>query len=659
MAEDLDIDAMLARFRERAAAVRNRNLPPIGGDERAAFLKQAQTDFQDFAIIGDASGAIEDGVLVLRVDLRSGLSLDAAAAAIDAANGEDPTSVVVDGVERPLAQVHGELAVEWLLRLDPEADPGPAARGSGPPPPSVGIAPRRLPRGSRRLPALAHRGQEAPRRGGGRTAPVRRHRLTTTSSGCSAIIRKEGLGADPAVQAHEDAVCLAFLDTQLDELAEQLGEVRAIEVLVKTARKMTPAGLELAASARLSPTGARLLRAALDRRRVTSGPPERGEEQPHGLSGMRRRERRRRQVLHQLRRAAGRRLRAAAAAPAAAPARRWRCHGAAAPSSTSAAAGWRCAAACGAAAASAPAGCCRRSAPAGCRRRSASAARRGAAAPAARRPPPAARAAAAPAACRRRSASAACAAAPPPPTPSVAAPPPPPVVPPPPPPPVAAPPPAPVETSEVDMAPQVDPDPVVAEEPVIPAEPPPPPPCRRPRPPSRRPSRNRLRSRRRCRKRLRSRPRRRRHAPVPPPPTAAPPVAAPAASRGDSHAVGMAFGRLSNTSKKSSRIAAGIVSVLLEPGELVECLVAGKVQDLDGLVVLTNKRLVVVNDRQFDPDVVSFAVDAGLTVRGQAEGNTATLTLSRESTYAQVARITDVQLAQELAQRIRARAAGG
>ena len=70
MADQLDVDAMLARFRERAAAVRNRNLPPIGGDERAAFLKQAQDDFQDFAIIGDATATIEDGVLVLRVDLR-------------------------------------------------------------------------------------------------------------------------------------------------------------------------------------------------------------------------------------------------------------------------------------------------------------------------------------------------------------------------------------------------------------------------------------------------------------------------------------------------------------------------------------------------------------------------------------------------------------
>jgi hypothetical protein len=70
VADELDIDAMLQRFRERAAAVRQRNLPPVGGDERTAFIKQAQTDFQDYALIGDASGAIEDGFLVLRVDLR-------------------------------------------------------------------------------------------------------------------------------------------------------------------------------------------------------------------------------------------------------------------------------------------------------------------------------------------------------------------------------------------------------------------------------------------------------------------------------------------------------------------------------------------------------------------------------------------------------------
>lgn len=70
MADDLDIDAMLERFRERAEAVKRRNLPPVGGDERAMFVKQAQTDYMDFALIGDASGELVDGVLTLRIDLR-------------------------------------------------------------------------------------------------------------------------------------------------------------------------------------------------------------------------------------------------------------------------------------------------------------------------------------------------------------------------------------------------------------------------------------------------------------------------------------------------------------------------------------------------------------------------------------------------------------
>lgn len=70
MADPLDIDAMIGRFRDRAAAVRKRNLPPVGGEERTRLVAQAQTDFQDFAIIGDAEGTVEDGVLTLRVDLR-------------------------------------------------------------------------------------------------------------------------------------------------------------------------------------------------------------------------------------------------------------------------------------------------------------------------------------------------------------------------------------------------------------------------------------------------------------------------------------------------------------------------------------------------------------------------------------------------------------
>jgi hypothetical protein len=66
----LDVDEMLTRFRDRAAAVKRRPLPPVAGEERQQFLAQAQLDFQDFAIIGDATASVEDGVLVLRVDLK-------------------------------------------------------------------------------------------------------------------------------------------------------------------------------------------------------------------------------------------------------------------------------------------------------------------------------------------------------------------------------------------------------------------------------------------------------------------------------------------------------------------------------------------------------------------------------------------------------------
>lgn len=63
-------DDMITRFKERAAAVRRRPLPPVAGEERQHFIAQAQVDYQDFAMIGDATASIEDGMLVLRVDLR-------------------------------------------------------------------------------------------------------------------------------------------------------------------------------------------------------------------------------------------------------------------------------------------------------------------------------------------------------------------------------------------------------------------------------------------------------------------------------------------------------------------------------------------------------------------------------------------------------------
>ena len=64
MPEELDVGAIIARFRERADAVRRRGMPPVEGDERRRIMTQMRLDFQDFAMLGDATGALEDGILV-------------------------------------------------------------------------------------------------------------------------------------------------------------------------------------------------------------------------------------------------------------------------------------------------------------------------------------------------------------------------------------------------------------------------------------------------------------------------------------------------------------------------------------------------------------------------------------------------------------------
>jgi hypothetical protein len=198
--------------------------------------------------------------------------LDAALAAIDAANAADPTTVELDGRTWPLARAHGTLAVAWVRRLDPDATD------------------------AQLLAASAHhlRRWESPRsdfpdgRAGylrWRTAAKKRHAAEVAELLAAAgygedvidrvqrIVRKEGLGSDPAVQVHEDAVCLAFLETQLDELAGSLGEEKTVDVLVKTLAKMSPAGIEAAADVGLSEQGVALVRCAVARVSDPSGRP--------------------------------------------------------------------------------------------------------------------------------------------------------------------------------------------------------------------------------------------------------------------------------------------------------------------------------------------------------------------------------------------------
>jgi hypothetical protein len=66
---EFDVDEFTKRFRERAAAVKARGLPPVAGPERASLIAQAERDYTDYALVGAASWSVEDGKLVLRIPL--------------------------------------------------------------------------------------------------------------------------------------------------------------------------------------------------------------------------------------------------------------------------------------------------------------------------------------------------------------------------------------------------------------------------------------------------------------------------------------------------------------------------------------------------------------------------------------------------------------
>jgi hypothetical protein len=192
----------------------------------------------------------------------AGDRLEQALAAIDRANADDPTTIEVGGVVRPKEQAHAELAMAWVQRLDP---------GAGE---------------AQLLAARAHhlRRWAVPRdsypegRAGylrWRTAQKSRHAEEVAGileplgypppfvDRVQQIIRKEGLRHDPAVQTHEDALCLVFLETQLSALAADLGEDKTVAVVRKTAAKMSPAGLEAARSLQYDDAAASVLAAAL------------------------------------------------------------------------------------------------------------------------------------------------------------------------------------------------------------------------------------------------------------------------------------------------------------------------------------------------------------------------------------------------------------
>lgn len=196
-----------------------------------------------------------------------------AIAAIDSANADDPFTVVIDGVERPKELAHAEMMGDWVRRLDPEADQA-----------------QMLAARAHHLRRWAYPRESEPDGRAGylrwRTEARRRHSvavgeiLATVGYGdetierVQALVSKKGLGKGDlpdvggrpvAVQVHEDALCLVFLETQFVPLAEKLGDERTVDVLVRTLPKMGERGRQAASELDFDAPCRTLVEAAMQR----------------------------------------------------------------------------------------------------------------------------------------------------------------------------------------------------------------------------------------------------------------------------------------------------------------------------------------------------------------------------------------------------------
>ena len=197
------------------------------------------------------------------------VDLDRAFAAIDAANAEDPNTIVVRGEVRPKEQAHAELAVEWVRHLQPAASDALllAARAHH-------VRRWEVPRDS-----------QPPGRNGylrWRTGLERHHAEVAgrvlaelgvdagTIGRVQDIVRKRRLKSDAEVQVFEDALCLVFIETQFGDLAGKLENDHMVDVVAKTLEKMTDSGRSAALGLPLDDAALAIVGRALDPARSAS-----------------------------------------------------------------------------------------------------------------------------------------------------------------------------------------------------------------------------------------------------------------------------------------------------------------------------------------------------------------------------------------------------
>lgn len=184
--------------------------------------------------------------------------LEKAIEIIDARNADDPNTIVIRGERRPKEQAHAEMVFDRVKRLRPDAGEALllAARAHH-------VRRWAIPRSSYaegRVPYLQWRNAlKEVHAAELRAAMGEAGYDTATIDRAEFIVRKRDLTRDEEVRVLEDAICLVFLETQLHDVAAKLDRAKMIDVLRKTMRKMSPAGIAGAGALELDPEDQALL----------------------------------------------------------------------------------------------------------------------------------------------------------------------------------------------------------------------------------------------------------------------------------------------------------------------------------------------------------------------------------------------------------------
>lgn len=178
--------------------------------------------------------------------------LSKAIAGIDAANGEDPNRIEIDGTPVPAERLYGERMSAMLARVYPDASEllQLAVRAQH-------IRRWQIPRDTYPMdrPGYLRWRKELGRKHGEWAGEI------LAASGYNAdeisrvgsLLRKENLRRDPETQALEDVASLVFLAHYADAFAARHAPEKVVSILAKTLGKMSEHGRAAATALDLSP----------------------------------------------------------------------------------------------------------------------------------------------------------------------------------------------------------------------------------------------------------------------------------------------------------------------------------------------------------------------------------------------------------------------